>query len=132
MNRLIKTMLAVTLGLTTTTLIASPRQLITHNLTDVESNAFVAGTIPSQHPTKAFSDSKVVWTEVRMACFGHTVDGKCAALIKMATGPNDGGAVDLGTVTLDLNTGIITPSSISANGYTLTVNGPGETTITKN
>ena len=68
-----------------------------------------------------------------MACFGHTVDGKCPALIKMGTGPNDGGnPVELGTVTLDLNTGIITPSQISANGYTVTVNGPGETTLSKN
>lgn len=132
MKQFIKTMLVMTLGLTSTALIASPRQLITHNLTDVESNAFIAGTIPSQHPTKAFSDSKVVWTEVRMACFGHTVNGKCSALIKMSTGPNDGEPIDLGTVTLDLNTGLITPSTISANGYTLTVNGPGETTLTKN
>jgi hypothetical protein len=131
-KQFVRTLVAVTLGLTTTALMASPRQLITHNMTDVESNAFVAGTIPSQHPAKAYSDSKVVWTEVRMACFGHTINGKCSALIKMGTGPNDSEIVDLGMVTLDLNTGIITPSTLSANGYTMTVNGPGETTLTKN
>ena len=133
MNQLVRGLIAATLSLTTTAIMASPKQLITHNVTGVESNAFVAGTIPSQHPTKAMSDSKVIWTEVRMACFGHTTDGKCPALIKMATGPNDGGTpVELGTVTLDLNTGLITPSQISANGYTMTVNGPGETTLSKN
>ncbi len=134
MSRLFKSLAAITLGLTCATSMAAtpPRQLVTHNLTDVESNAFVAGTIPSQHPTKAHSDGKVIWTEVRMACFGHTVNGKCAALIKMATGPNDGGTpVELGTIILDLNSGEMTPSQLTANGYTMRVNGPGEATISK-
>ena len=111
---------------------APPRQLITHNRTDVESNAYIAGTSPSRYPTKAHNDSKVIWTEVRMACFGHIVNGTCSALIRMATGPEDGGQpIDLGYVSLDMNTGMITPSHISAHGYSLTVNGPGETTLTK-
>ncbi len=109
-----------------------PRVLITHNQTNVESNAFIAGTIPSRFPTKPNSDSKVMWTEVRLACFGHVTNGKCPALVRMATGPNDGGAVDLGYVNVDLNTGIITPSRLSANGYTLIVNGIAETTLIKN
>lgn len=132
MHRFIKPILFIGLSLSASILMATPpRQLITHNTTDVESNAFVAGTIASRHPTKAHTDSKVVWTEVRMACFGHTVNNQCSALIKMGTGPDDGGSVDLGTVMVDLNTGIITPSRLSANGYTMIVNGPGETTLIK-
>ncbi len=113
-------------------LAAPPKVLISHNTTDVESNAYIAGTIPSKHPTKPYSDSRVAWAEVRLACFGHVVAGKCEALVKMATGPNDGGPIDLGVVTVDLSTGMITPSTISANGYTLIVNGPGEVTLIKN
>lgn len=115
---------------TTTTVMASPILLITHNTTDSESNAFVAGTIESHYPSKAHSDNKVSWVSVKMACFGHTVDSKCPALIKMGT--NTPNPVELGTVVMDLNTGDITPKQITANGYTLIVNGPGETTLIKN
>lgn len=130
MNRFTHTITAITLGLTTSIAFAAPKQLITHNLTNVESNAYVAGVIPSQHPTKAHSDNKVMWAAVKMACYGHTVNGKCWALVKMAT--NTATPVELGTVSIDIETGIITPNQISANGYTLTVNGPGETTLTQN
>ena len=34
-------------------------------------------------------------------------------------------------VNINLNTGLITPKVLHAYGYTFTVNGPGETTITK-
>jgi len=129
MNSLSKKIIALTLVVTSSAVIASPKQLITHNNTDVDSNAYVAGTIPSQHPTKAHSESKVFWTSVRMACYGHTVDGKCPALIKMGT--NTPEPVDLGVVELDLNTGDITPTELHGNGYTMTVNGAGETTLTK-
>lgn len=106
---------------------APPRQLVTHNLTDVESNAYIAGTIPSQYPSHPQSDNKVMWATVRMACLGHITDNKCWALIKMAT--NTANPVDLGYVAVDLNTGDIDPKRISGNGYTMIVNGPGETTI---
>jgi hypothetical protein len=104
-----------------------PKQLITHNNTDVESNAYIAGTIPSQHPTYPHSDNKVTWTAVRMACFGHLENKQCSAVIKMAT--NTATPVELGTVYVDIETGEITPKFLSGNGYTMTVNGPGETTL---
>lgn len=129
MNRLTKTISAITLGLVTTVAMASPKQLVTHNMTDVESNAFIAGTIPSQHPTKAHSDGRVMWAAVRMACFGHTTNGKCWAVIKMAT--NTANPVELGRVSIDLESGEIYPAQITANGYTMTATGPGETTITQ-
>jgi hypothetical protein len=107
-----------------------PKQLVTHNNTDFESNAYIDGTIASQHPTKAHSDGRVFWTAVRMACFGHTVNGRCLATIMMASDtPNP---IELGRVTLDLDTGDIMPKQISAQGFTLTVNGPGETTLSTN
>ncbi len=106
-----------------------PKQLITHNTTDVEANAYIAGKIPSQHPTKPKSDNKVAWTSVKIACYGHVTNSKCSALIKMGT--DTANPVDLGYLQLDLNTGELTPTQISGNGYALIVNGPGECTLIK-
>lgn len=131
MKSILKTILATALGLTINSAFATPpKQLVTHNTTDSESNAFIAGVIPSQHPTKAHSEERVFWAMVKMACFGYVVNGKCPALIRMDT--NTAHPIDLGVVQLDLETGDITPKSLTANGYTLLVNGPGETTIIKN
>lgn len=129
MGRFIKILSATTLGLTTTMAMAVPQKLITHNTTSVDSNAYVAGVVPSTHPTKANSDGVVSWVEVRMACFGHDVAGKCSALIKMAT--NTSHPVDIGWVNINLSTGEISPKTIHGNGYKLTVNGIGETTLSK-
>ena len=130
MTPLIKQLTAISLSLLAATAIAAPKQLITNNMTDAESNAYVAGSIPSQHPTRPHTVGKVFWTAVKMACFGHTVDGKCNALIKMET--NTPTPKEVGTLVLDIASGNITPQHLNANGYTITVNGPGETTITKN
>lgn len=131
MNHLFKLLTVGTLALFTTAAFAvPPKYLITHNTTDVESNAFVAGTIPSQHPTKAHSDGKVFWTAVKMVCFGHSTNGQCSALIMMET--NTANPIPLGYVNLNLDSGDINPKQLSANGYTLIVNGPGETTLIKN
>ena len=37
--------------------------------------------------------------------------------------------IKIGTLAMDVDTGDITPKQLSANGYTITVNGPGETTL---
>ncbi len=106
---------------------AAPKQLITHNHTNVESNAFVDGVIASQHPTKANSDNKVFWASVKVACYGRTKNNECRALIKMAT--DTANPVDLGWATINIVTGEIYPQYISGNGYHLVVDGPGETSI---
>lgn len=108
--------------------LSAPAFLLTHNLTDEESNAHIDG-IPSLYPTKARSHSKVYWNLVRVACHGHSVGNSCTAVIKMAT--NTPNPIEIGEVHMDLTTGDITPKQLSANGYTLVVNGPGETTLTK-
>ena len=131
MKRLTTYVAAGAFSLLTAAAIAAPKQLITHNTTDVESNAFVDGNIPSSHPTKAHSDGKIFWGEVQIACFGHlSPDRKCNALIVMAS--NTANPIALGTVSMDIDSGDITPKQLSANGYTLIVNGPGETTLSTN
>jgi len=132
MKHLINYFVIVSLCLFTaaTFAIVPPKLLVTHNNTDYESNAFVAGTIPSQHPTKAHSVGKVFWTAVKLACFGHTENGKCSASIKMAS--NTPNPINVGTLIMDINTGEITPYQISANGFTVRVIGRGETEITAN
>lgn len=129
MKSMLKSLSAITLSLSAATVFAMPEYLITHNDADVTSNAYVAGTIPSPYPTEAHSTRKVYWNMVRLACFGNTQDNKCSALIKMATDTDS--PIELGYVSMDLTTGDITPKTLSSNGYTLTVNGPGETTLTK-
>lgn len=129
MNSMLKSISALVLSLTAAGALAVPSNLTTHNNTDVESNAFIAGTIPSPYPTLAHSTRQVPWNMVRFACYGNTTNGKCSALIKMAT--NTANPIDIGYVMMELDTGNITPKTLSAKGYTLTVNGPGEATITK-
>lgn len=129
MPRLLRLLTILSCNLVATATFASPFFLITHNTTDSESNAYISGTIPSPHPSRPHSDNKVSWISVRMACFGHVVNNQCLALIKMDT--NTSNPIEIGTVSLDLTTGDITPKQIRANGYTMTVNGVGESTITK-
>ncbi|MDP1601971.1 MAG: hypothetical protein Q8M03_01775 [Legionella sp.] len=130
MNRFMQHLTALTLGLVTSAAMAAlPTSLTTHNLTNVESNAYVAGTIPSPVPTKANSNSVVPWLVVQMACYGRSVGDICQATIKMAT--NTANPVDIGDVYLNMKTGEITPTHLSGNGYTFTVNGIAEVTLTK-
>ncbi len=129
MKKILTTITVATLTLSISNVFAAPQKLITHNKTNVNSNAFVAGIIPSRHATKAHSTGKVIWTEVKIACLSHTIAEKCAALVKMAV--NTPQEVDLGWVTLDIKTGDLQPKTLANNGYCLTVNGPGETTLTE-
>lgn len=128
MKFMLKSLSAITLCLSAATAFASPVYLTTHNYTNEESNAFIAGT-PSPYPTKANSTRQIYWNMVRIACYGHTTNGKCSAVVKMATDTAE--PIVLGTVSMELVSGDITPKVVSGNGYTLTVNGPGETSITK-
>lgn len=129
MNCFFKILAITTLGLCSQAALAAPSSLLTHNHTDVESNAFIDGTIKSPYPTKAHADNAVSWTAVKIACIGHTTNNKCKALIKMATNTAD--VVDLGWLEMDLSSGDLNPKQIQGNGYTLTVNGPAEVTLTK-
>ncbi|PJD95711.1 MAG: hypothetical protein CK426_04065 [Legionella sp.] len=130
MKFVLKSLSVLTLSLSTLIAFAAPTHLITHNNTNEESNAYIAGA-PSPYPTKAQSTRTVLWNLVRMACYGHTDNtGKCSAVIKMAT--NTPNPIELGVLSMNLSTGDITPKVLSANGYTFTVTAPGEATITKN
>lgn len=129
MNSMLKSITAIALGLSSATALAIPNYLTTHNLTTSESNAFIDGTIPSPYPTVANSTRDVYWNLVRLACYGHTTNGRCSALIKMDT--NKATAISVGTLSMNIESGDISPKQITNNGYTITVNGPGEVTITK-
>lgn len=103
----------------------APKQLITHNLTNVWSEAYVNDLIRQEkHASRPNETNYVPWAEVTLACHGRP----CWAVVKMNT---KGAMVDLCRVDLDLRTGIITPEAKCAgnNGYALTVNGPGEVTL---
>lgn len=107
---------------------AAPKQMVTHNHTDVESNAYIDGVIGSQFPTKPYSDNKVFWASVKLACYGHiNPQHECHSLVRMAT--NSDNPVDLGWMTVNLVTGELNPKILRNNGYRLEVNGPGEVTL---
>lgn len=129
MNLLFKSLSAITLSLSAVTTFASPAYLTTINHTSEESNAYVAG-VPSIYPTPANSKKDVYWNLVKLACYGHSTGKNCPAVVKMAT--NTANPIEIGTLSMDLDTGDITPKQLSNNGYTITVTGPAETTITKN
>ncbi|EHL31631.1 hypothetical protein [Legionella drancourtii] len=129
MNLLFKSLSAIALSLSAVTTFASPAYLTTYNNTSEESNAYVAG-VPSIYPTPANSKRDVYWNLVKLACYGHTTGRNCLAVVKMAT--NTANPIEIGTLSMNLDTGDITPKQLSNNGYTVTVTGIAETTITKN
>lgn len=124
-----KGLVVLALGLSAANAMAKPVFLVTHNTTDFESNAWVAGIAPSPYPTPAHSDNKVMWSLVKMACNGHIVNDVCTAVIKMKT--NTPNPVDIGTVSMNILSGDINPKSLSGNGFRINVNGPGEVTLSK-
>ncbi len=126
--KLLKTILGAGLLGLSSLVSATPSELITHNDTDVWSNARISG-VYSPHPTKPHDTNKVNWWSVRLACFGHTQGSKCKAEIVADTmGENP---VSLGEVSLDLDTGEITPTRIEKDGYVMEVVGLGESRLTK-
>lgn len=129
MHQAFKKITALALSLAATSALAAPTYLVTHNLTNVESNAYIGGNLPSPRPTAPHSDKQVHWAIVKIACVAYAVDGVCSALVKMATNTNN--PVELGWINLNLNTGELDPKQITNNGYTLTVNGPAEVTLTE-
>jgi hypothetical protein len=130
MKKLVQTLVSTALVTwATSTFAAPPRFLLTNNMTDYTAGAYVNGTVPPQHPTLPNSKGKVYWGLISIACHSFIVDGKCPALVKL--GQNNQYPIEIGYVYLDMNTGEITPKVINNNGFTLTVNGPGETTITQ-
>lgn len=109
--------------------IAAPGSMVTHNDTGHESNAYIAG-MPSIYPVKAHDSRSISWYLVRLACWGHTDnDNNCSAEVFMETETNN--KVSIGKMSMNLDTGTISPSSLDANGYHLQVEGPGEVRISE-
>jgi hypothetical protein len=126
MNRFIPITATLAFGLFTSVAFAAPKFMTTHNLSNVQTNAFVDG-VPGPAPTNPDASSQVSWMFVKIGCKAHAAEGICPAVIMMAT--NTPAPIELGTVYVNLESGDITPSRLSGGGYTLTVNGPGEITV---
>ncbi|STX52419.1 Uncharacterised protein [Legionella busanensis] len=115
-------------SLFTADLLAAPKAMITHNLTDTTTNAYVDGRAAPQ-PAWPNETTKVSWTIVKAGCRDHREEGICPAMIKMDI--DSSSPIVVGTLYIDLETGVITPAKISANGFTVEVNAPGEITVLK-
>ena len=128
MNSILKAVSIIALSVNSLVVFSAPLYFITHNNTSEQSNGFIGGTTPSPYPTPANTTRQVAWNLVRIACF--PLNELCSATVKMATDTND--PIEIGRLEMNLKTGDINPKSLSNNGYTITVNGPAETTISKN
>lgn len=134
MNFLFKTLIATAFIMSTSMTFARPTPikhppttgLITHNLTNEDSNAFINGTIPSIYPTQRQSERTVPWPFVHLICKNYLVDNQCNATIVMSPKSNP---VTIGSVSMDLETGEITPKQLRAHGYKVSVIGVGEVTL---
>ncbi len=125
MNRLISCALTTVITFTANAF-TPPKAFITHNLTNTTTNAYV-DEVAAPNPAMPNSTTKISWFIVKTGCQKHKADF-CPAVIKMDI--ESDAPVEVGTLYLELESGIITPSKISANGYTVTVNAPGEITVT--
>ena len=125
MYSLFKNLCAITLSVTAATALATPTHYITHNDTDLLTNVIVNGT-ESPFPTFPHSTRKIAWRMVKLGC-GRAPNGMCAVLIKIRTDTSD--PIEIGTLYMDMNSGELTPQSISANGYTVNVLGAAEVAI---
>ncbi|MGQ3889788.1 hypothetical protein ACQUW5_12255 [Legionella sp. CNM-1927-20] len=126
MNRSILGTAILITSLFTAELLAAPKAMITHNLTDTTTNAYVDG-VPAPEPAGPYATTKVPWTIVKIGCSKHKEEGVCPAVIKMDI--DSSSPIIVGTLYVDLESGVIMPAKISANGFTVEVNAPGEITV---
>lgn len=127
MNRFISCALALTAITFTVNAFATPKAFITHNLTNKTTNVYV-DEVAAPNPAMPSETSKVAWFIVKAGCQKHKNEGVCPAVIKMDI-ENDF-PIEVGTLNVDLESGVITPSRISGNGFVVNVNAPGEITVT--
>ncbi|KTD63879.1 hypothetical protein [Legionella spiritensis] len=105
---------------------ASPKAMVTHNQTSMTTNAYVDG-VAAPKPAMPHSTTSVPWFFVKAGCDKHVGDGICPAVIKMNIDSDS--PIEVGTLYVDLHSGVISPAEISAHGFTITVNAPGEITV---
>ncbi|KTD45474.1 hypothetical protein Lqui_2945 [Legionella quinlivanii] len=113
------------LVLTSPSALASPESMIIHNTTNLISNAFV-DEMPGPRPTLPHSTSKVSWFIVQAGCRKHRAE-VCPVVLKM--GIDKAKPIIVGTLYIDITTGVITPVHMEGNGFKIDVDAPGEITI---
>lgn len=104
---------------------ASPRHWITHNETNRPVNFFV-DDVAGPQPTPPYQTTKIGWFIVEYGCRDH-VKNTCPIDVIMDFDKLS--PIKLGILYLDLGSGKITPSILSAHGYQLNVRSPGEVII---
>ncbi|GGI80283.1 hypothetical protein [Legionella impletisoli] len=129
MSRFTKALIGASLSLAAAASFAlPPTELVSHNNTDVSSQAYLGPNLDiPQQPTAPGAVKRVSWVSVRILCMNTPKPGICPAKIALNTTPQ----TTLGVVELNLATGDINPKVLSANGYKMTVIKPGEIAFTK-
>lgn len=106
--------------------IASPKAMVIHNLSDTITNAYVDG-VAGPEPTEPNATSRVRWFIVKAGCRKHTNEGICPVVIKMDIESDS--PIVVGTIYIDLESGMISPQKISGNGFAVTADGPAEVSV---
>jgi len=127
-KKIITSIAALTITLSSAVALAGPEELVTHNDTDLVANVLIDERFLSV-PSTPHKTSAIHWYMVRSACYRPSQHDICPATILMDY--NTPHPIVLGDIKMNLNTGEIIPAHLSNNGYTMTVNGPGEFTLTK-
>lgn len=117
MSLIKKLILGSALTALSATAMAHPDDLITHNKTSGSVYATIGG-VRSNDPVAPNKTKYRKWFLVNMACFMSKKDNKCTATISVEKNNQES---ILGDMTIDLESGEITPTQISNDKYTLNV-----------
>ncbi|MFY7698187.1 MAG: hypothetical protein ACOVQX_05180 [Legionella sp.] len=117
MNRLTKFLCTASLVLPLSAAFATPEYLTTENRTNATTKAYLFGQLPPQHPVKPGKTYHLPWSKIKMLCIGLKT---CHATIKMSGDPTKP-ETEVGSLKLEIETGIITPAIIINNGYKVEV-----------
>lgn len=129
MNRFKKLVLgSAMVALTAGSAWAAPSQMVTVNKTAASIFANIAG-YQSPDPVKPGETKKRAWLLVKGLCATAGQTGKCTADIVAQDSSNN--TTTLGQMTMDLESGDITPKKLAAGKYTLTVTGVAQVLITQ-
>lgn len=130
MYKLKKHIAIISLNLMAAVVYAAPAvsKITIDNQCDLEARAYIA-SLPTPTPSAPGKITSISWPAVLSACSGHTSNNICPATIKLAT--NTSQPFLLGDVSINIKTGVITPSTLSSQGYTMNVVGLGSVRLSK-
>ena len=129
MKLLKKILLGSTLFAITSTVFAAPTDLTTTNNTNHGMVFAKIGAYKSPEPVPAHQERKREWNNVKFLCTIQRVSTNCTAEI-LVEHDVSGQVESLGNMTINLDTGVLTPASLSSAHYNMNVVGNAHVEVT--